>query len=218
MPALMWVITAANFLLLFLMIRMYKADRKPIELLMIGVIFGLFYDGLILSLGTVMGEGSLLQSLSLPRYILHCGLIPLLFPICALALGSGNKGMTAVWTVTAIIILAGLAAGAVTKLIPEVTGGVTRYASDKAQTPAWSIGIQNALSYGPIVILMVCGIIVWAKQKRPELFLSGLSMFAFSALAPATHNMDLMFFISMFGEVLMVLFFYLYARKKGAKA
>jgi hypothetical protein len=37
-------------------------------------------------------------------------------------------------------------------------------------------------------------------------------MFAFSALGPATGNMDLIFFISMIGEVLMVLFFYLYSR------
>lgn len=38
-------------------------------------------------------------------------------------------------------------------------------------------------------------------------------MFAFSALGPATGNMDLIFYISMFGEVLMVLFFFLYAKK-----
>ena len=64
---------------------------------------------------------------------------------------------------------------------------------------------------------MVCGLIVWIMKKRPELFFSGLFMFAFSALAPATKNMDLMFFISMFGEVLMVFFFWLYAKnRKGA--
>ena len=40
-------------------------------------------------------------------------------------------------------------------------------------------------------------------------------MFAFSALGPATGNFDLIFFISMFGEVCMALCFLLYAHKSG---
>ena len=63
---------------------------------------------------------------------------------------------------------------------------------------------------------MIVGIVVWAKQKTPRLFLAGFLMFAFSALGPATGNFDLIFYISMYGEVLMVLFFYLYAQKKAA--
>jgi hypothetical protein len=38
-------------------------------------------------------------------------------------------------------------------------------------------------------------------------------MRAFSALGPAAGNADLIFFISMFGELLVVLFLYLYARR-----
>lgn len=41
-------------------------------------------------------------------------------------------------------------------------------------------------------------------------------MFFFSALGPATGNFDLIFFISMFGEVGMALFFLLYAGKAAA--
>ncbi len=37
----------------------------------------------------------------------------------------------------------------------------------------------------------------------------------FSALGPAAGNSDLIFFISMFGELLMVLFLYLYSRKEA---
>ena len=35
-----------------------------------------------------------------------------------------------------------------------------------------------------------------------------------NTLGPATGNMDLIFFISMFGELFMVLFLYLYAERK----
>jgi LPXTG-motif cell wall-anchored protein len=41
-----------------------------------------------------------------------------------------------------------------------------------------------------------------------------LNMFVFSALGPATGNFNLILFISMFGEVFMVLCFLLYARRR----
>ena len=43
--------------------------------------------------------------------------------------------------------------------------------------------------------------------------ITGLLMFVFAALGPATGNMDLLFVISMFGELFMVLFYYLYVIK-----
>ena len=77
--------------------------------------------------------------------------------------------------------------------------------------------ISRILSFGPVIPMMIAGIVVWVKQKTPHLFLSGFFMFAFSALGPATGNSDLIFFISMFGELLMVLFLYLYCRRKQAE-
>ena len=212
MPAAMWALTALNLLFMAALFVRWKKTKQALCLWMALVAFGLFYDALILSLGTFLPAGGTLKALSLPRFILHCGLIPLLFPICGKALGLKASGMKIVWAVTAVIMAAGIAAGAATVLEPQAVGEVTRYASAKDQTPAWSAGIQNGLSYGPIVILILCGLIAWIKNKRPWLFFSGLAMFIFSALAPATGNMDLMFFISMFGEVLMVLFMYLYAK------
>ena len=63
-----------------------------------------------------------------------------------------------------------------------------------------------------IAALMIAGVVVWIRQKTPVLFLSGFLMFLFSALGPATGNFDLIFYISMFGEVLMALFFLVYSR------
>ena len=70
---------------------------------------------------------------------------------------------------------------------------------------------KSGRSWILVVPLVLAGIAVWVKQKTPALFLSGFLMFAFSALGPATGNFDLIFFISMFGEVCMVLFFMVYA-------
>ena len=66
--------------------------------------------------------------------------------------------------------------------------------------------------------MIIAGVIVWIRQKTPFFFLSGFLMFAFSALGPASGNADLIFFISMFGELFMVLFLYLYARLKTGMA
>lgn len=64
------------------------------------------------------------------------------------------------------------------------------------------------------VVFMVLIVKRYLKSKNILLFLSGFLMFLFSALGPATGNFDLIFYISMYGEVLMALYFYLYAVKK----
>lgn len=218
MPISLWVIAAINLLLTLSLFAIAQKHKLKPALWMGLVAFGLFYDSLILALGVVWQESEVFRFLSLLRYVLHCGLIPFLFPICAEALGFKKIGMRIVWIVAGVIIAVGLAAGFVTQLEPKTVGIVLRYASADT-TPSWSSGVQNGLSYGPILVLIASGIIVWIKRKRPELFWSGFCMFAFSALGPATGNFDLIFFISMFGEVLMAFFFWLYAcKRKGKKA
>jgi hypothetical protein len=61
--------------------------------------------------------------------------------------------------------------------------------------------------------MMVAGAVVWVKQKTPRLFLSAFLMFLFSGLGAAC--MELMFYISMYGELLMALFLYFYAAHKA---
>ena len=108
---------------------------------------------------------------------------------------------------------AGAAEGACTVLELKEMAGVVRYVSGEA-TPGWANLISMVLSFGTVIPMMIIGVIVWLRQKTPYLFLSGFIMFVFSALGPATGNADLIFFISMFGELFMVLFLYLYALKR----
>ena len=89
----------------------------------------------------------------------------------------------------------------------ETVAGVTRYVSVSA--PAWAEIVNSLLTFGTVIPLMIVGIVVWKKQKTPNLFLAGFLMFAFSGLGAAC--LELMFYISMYGEVLMATFFYLYA-------
>ena len=121
--------------------------------------------------------------------------------------------MRIVWVFTGVLIVLGIAEGFATDLAVQHVAGIVRCTSGEG-TPSWAKAVSGVLSYGTVVPLIIAGVIVWVRQKTPALFLAGFLMFAFSALGPATGNFDLIFFISMFGEVCMALFFLLYAKAK----
>lgn len=212
-PTALWVIAALELLFVLLALRGSDKGKKPLHLLTALVAFGLFYDALILALGGVMKEGAAFLLLSRLRFVFHGALIPLLFAICAYALGFNKLWKTVVWIFTGVLIVLGVAEGFATDLSVQHVAGILRCTSGEG-TPGWAQAVSSILSYGTVVPLIVAGIIVWIKQKTPALFLAGFLMFAFSALGPATGNFDLIFFISMFGEVCMAFFFLIYAKRK----
>lgn len=213
LPIMLWVFAAVHAVFLVVFIRRYKATKEILFLLSALVTVGLLFDAFILSLGTVLTEGALFQSVSRVRFVSHGALIPLLFPICAYALNWKSGLKKAVWVLTAVIMVLGIAEGFCKVLEAREVANVWRYAASD-MTPAWVAAVSSFLSYGTVIPLILAGIWVWIKQKTPALFLSGFLMFAFSALGPATGNFDLIFFISMIGEICMVLFFLIYANHK----
>jgi len=213
-PILLWVFTVFYLFFIIVLMAQYHRRREPLFLLMGLITLGLFYDSLILSLGEVLPAGAALNAVSRMRYVSHGALIPLIFPICAYALDLKRIPRTVVWIFTAVLIALGIAEGFATELVVQEVAGVTRYASGDG-TPGWAHMVNGMLSYGTVVPLILVGIYVWIRQKTPALFLSGFLMFFFSAVGPATGNFDLIFFISMAGELFMVLFFYLYARRQA---
>ena len=208
-PAL-WIISAFHIVFMVLLFRKFAATKNILFLLSGILTFGLFYDAAILALGSVMQEGALLMGLSRMRYVLHGMLIPLIFALCAYALNAKGFWLKAVWVLTGVLMALGIADGCVRTIGVETVAGVCRYASVTA--PAWAEIVNSLLTFGTVIPLMIVGIVVWVKQKTPHLFLAGFLMFAFSGLGAAC--LELMFYISMYGEVLMALFFFLYALKK----
>lgn len=213
-PVMLWIIVAVHIVFLTLFIKKYLRTRGPLFALSGLITFGLLYDALILALGTVLPAGPVLMGLSRVRFVSHGALIPLIFLICAYALDFKGIWKRLAWIFTTVVVVLGIAEGFAVELVVKEVAGIVRYASGD-NTPGWAEAISSILSYGTVVPLMIAGIIAWIKQKTPHLLLSGFLMFAFSALGPATGNFDLIFYISMYGEVLMVLFFYLYALKKA---
>ena len=213
-PIMLWVITALEVVFTVLLFSRYSKTKNLIYLLSGLICVGLTYDALILALGTFMVDGPVLLALSRMRYVLHGGLIPLIFLICAYALNFKGFWKTAAWVFTGILIVLGIADGCVRNIGAVNVAGICRYASVTA--PAWAEIVNSLLTFGTVIPMMIAGIVVWVKQKTPYLFLSAFLMFAFSGLGAAC--LELMFYISMYGELLMALFLYLYALKKDKMA
>jgi uncharacterized membrane protein len=210
-PIMLWVISAIELFFTVLLFVHYARSRNLIFLLSGLICVGLTYDALILALGSFMTVGTALAALSRMRYVLHGGLIPLIFAICAYALNFKGFWKAAAWVLTGVLILLGVADGCIRVIGPTTVAGICRYASVSA--PAWAEIVNSLLTFGTVIPMMVAGIVVWVKQKTPHLFLSAFLMFAFSGLGAAC--LELMFYISMYGELLMALFLYLYAKKKS---
>lgn len=205
-----WIIVAIEAILGVSLAAAYKKDKRPIIICMILVDFGLLVDALLINLGGFF-DGGLPEPVSRLRFILHGMLIPLIFPICGYSLKLKRKVMSVIWALTAVVMVLGLAEGMSITLELIQLGDVVRHNSADF-SPAWAETIRSFLSFGTVIPLIIVGIAVWIKQKTPTLFLSGFLMFIFAALGPATGNFDLLFVITMIGEVLMILFFMLYVR------
>ena len=212
-PIMLWVISIIQIVFTAQNFSRYSKTRNIIFLPTGLITVGLTYDALILALGCFMQEGPLLLAMSRLRYVMHGGLIPLIFLICAYALDFKGLWLKGAWVFTAVLSILGIADGFVRTIGVETVAGICRYASVTA--PAWAEIVNSLLTFGTVIPMMAVGIIVWKKQKTPHLFLSAFLMFLFSGLGAAV--LELMFYISMYGEVLMVLFLYLYAPKKETK-
>ena len=210
-PVMLWVISVVELAFTVLLFFRYVKTKNLIFLLSGLICIGLTYDALALALGTVMTDGLVLLAISRLRYVFHGGLIPLLFVICAYALDFKGIWKIAVWILTGVLMVLGIADGCIRVIGVQTVAGVCRYVSVSA--PAWAEIVNSLLTFGTVIPMMIAGIFVWAKQKTPHLFLSAFLMFLFSGLGAAC--LELMFYISMYGELLMALFLYFYAMVKS---
>ena len=201
---LVWVCAAVELLCVWLSLR---GRRCMLGSLCAAISAGLVIDAAIIGLGVVLGEGTLLAGMSQVRYILHGILVPLMVPIAFYAYGMRRRlAIRILWVVTLLLMAGGVAMGVMSRIEPARLAGVLRYAQS-AETPAFAKMFDRLLSIGGVIPLLVVGIAHLIRHRTPWLLLSGVFMFGAAALAPATHNMDLTFLITMFGEALMVLCF-----------
>ncbi len=221
MAPVLCIMTFFDAVAIYFMIREFKKgsiDRLP---LLTGILcLGLFYDSLILSCGFFLSYGTLFHHLSQMRYILHCTLIPLLFPICAYSLTDNKKIIRIVWILSVIVMILGFAGGLMVITEPRTVGQIRRYATSDL-TGSFSSTLTSLLDTVPVFIMIGSGIYLWIRKKNPNMFLAGFFMLLFTLLGiflgkdpSGDRSQSLMFYISMFGEALMVFFLWRFIRKK----
>ena len=164
--------------------------------------------------------GTLFHHLSQLRYILHCTLIPLLFPICAYSLTENKTIVRIAWIFALIVMVLGLVGGLTVVTEPRTVGMIRRYASSDL-TGKFSSTLTSLLDTVPVFIMIGIGIYLWIRKKNPNMFFAGFFMLLFTLLGiflgkdpSGDRSQSLMFYISMFGEALMVYFLWRFIRKE----
>ena len=209
-------ISVVEIILTLILYGDFSKKKDPVVILMALVGTGLCFDAVILAAGGYIMI-PILSLLSRARYILHGLLIPLNLAICAYAAPFYKPARHVTWVLTVLLMLAGAAAGFMRELDKVVLNEgfynqIVRYVSVSPKD-SWMERVNMGLSVGCIVPIILTGIYITFKHKTPTILLAGLFMLGFSLLGPLTGNTDLIFLISMFGEMFMLLFYVIFEKK-----
>lgn len=169
------VYTVAHLALAGWGVLLWRRTRRIGTLLIVLVALGVAYDNLILTLGSVLGVGSLLLGLSIPRFVLHQLILPwLIYSAYEQARVAGHRWAVhraSGWIVLAAT-LAVVALGVFTRVIPleleaAVMDGVTRYVAVGTVGPP----LVSILSIG---FVGVVGLLLLRWNRWPWEFLATL--------------------------------------------
>lgn len=192
----------------------YYLNNKDIILIFFLIeIFGLIYDGAIILLGFLMSGGILLFFNRL-RFILHGILVPLLILFSAYALKSTGRVFYVQLIILIILSIIGMIAGIIAKLKIVEDAVLKRYTFNEDKTSLIMI-IFNVMNIGSVLYMIVVGVLLLIRSKEYYFFLAGIFMLIFSAIGPAIGKIELNYLLSMYGEVLMVVFLYLFFKNNG---
>ena len=189
----------------------YLNNKDIILIFFLIEIFGLIYDGAIILLGFLMPD-SVLIFFNRLRFILHGVLVPLLILFTAYALKSKEMYLYIHLGILIILSIIGMLAGIIAKLKIVEDAVLKRYTFDEEMGSLIMI-IFNVMNIGSVLYMIVVGVFLLIKRKEYFFFLSGLFMLIFSAIGPAIGKIELNYLLSMYGEVLMVIFLYLFFKK-----
>lgn len=181
-------------------VQLYQRGRSSYTLLLLVVLAGLVYDTLVIALGRFVGQGGLLSTLNLGRFLIHGLLTPLLMIFAfgvlrraGVGWAQGKVAHTVVCIVATLLVALGLFADLVgTDLQPRVVMDSLRYVNEG--------GMQGPpiASLVTMLFLLVAGIFLWRRTGWKWLALGSLVMFVASGAA-----MGNLFFLGGVGEVVL---------------
>jgi hypothetical protein len=178
LTAVYLILSVIHLLFVLAAVRLFLRNRSIYTAVAALVIFGLFYDNLIIGLGRSIGEGQALQSLNAGRFIIHALVTPLLIMFAvatAQRLGLGWAQSRTTFAVFGVLTLLMIGLGIYTDII-NLSLSVAREAG--------TLRYVNANSAGPpipaivtILVMIVVGASVWRRHKWAVLCLGAILMF-----------------------------------------
>ncbi|GAB4581022.1 MAG: hypothetical protein Fur0022_37670 [Anaerolineales bacterium] len=161
-----------------------KSEKRNVGVLILQVVlFSLMYDGLVLSLGRLIGEGILLAQLNVGRYLFYAIFSPLLM-VTGMEFAARADVRWAQMRVFRLIIwiavISLIGFGTVLQwqfresLMADSSMGILRYVHETGFLP-----------FAPLLttlVLMILGMLIWRHIKWPWVFLGALVMFIASAV------------------------------------
>jgi hypothetical protein len=168
------------------------------------VTFGLIYDNLVLSMGSIIGKGPFLEGLNGMRYWFHAFFTPLLILFSATAVRKTGihwlkerTGLILTGAFTLAMVIAELIQNTLgLKLEPARNYGVLSYESTSSHGPPIMI-------IGVTVALLIAGVILWKKLKWKWMAVGVILMGIGSAVPipidsdAATNGFELILLISL---------------------
>lgn len=194
---------AAHALLVIWFIHSWRASPKPeircAAAIAMVVSLGLVYDNGLVAIGAAIGQGELLQSLSMPRYYMHALFTPMMIfamlQICAAAGFEFAQKPTLRWgagILAVVLIPVGIYEDLVgLKLFPACYEGTVRYASrpyENQLCDATAV-FEPVASGGPpipaitvVIVVLILGALLTLKRRSPWAFLGAVIMYIGAAM------------------------------------
>jgi len=192
------IISLTAFAVLIWGVRLFRQSKDVIFLLILAPLMLLWYDSFIIGIGSWIGEGTTLKTLSWPRYIAH----GLLLPFWIIAAGAIARRAKFSWAqskwamgVFCIIATGGIALGVKEllglELYPACLQGTLRYVpyiGDGQACRASMAGLGHAPSGPPVIpilstlIFIGLGAGLWIRRKWAWLFLGSVFMFVMAGM------------------------------------
>jgi len=192
----------------------WRRRGAPGALILAILAAGLFYDNSIIALGSTLGLGSLLETLSWPRFILHAVVTPFLM-IATLQIAATAElewaamkfWQAAVWIITLVLVAYGIVYDVLPlELQPACFNDVVRYTSsaspaqfclpDQVQNPGVGPPIPSIVADFMIIIV---GAMLWRRKHLHWMCTGGVLMLLAAAFPANPFGLA----VSNFGEVLL---------------
>ena len=155
-------------------IRLWRKSTSLAMIVLPLLLASISYDNLILSVGSLIGEGELLKSLSMLRFLFHYLVVPLFIVIAVeLVHRAGAAWANTITRVLSWVLALGLGGFEVAtqffglELVPVTFAGILRYTvAEVSELPIVTILIN--------LFVLLIGIGIWIRLKWPWLFVGSL--------------------------------------------